>query len=97
MVTDSRDLADKIEAGSHKTVAEVITASPLSPEFSDKVIARLKVLTGKDVVLRHKLDEAILGGIVIRVDGKLLDGSVRRRLDQLKTTISASTNTGRGV
>lgn len=67
--------------------AEIITAVPLDEEENRKVTAQLGEILGKKIVARNEVNPAIIGGMVVRVDGKLLDGSVRSRLDSLRAEI----------
>lgn len=67
-----------------KVSAEVVTAVPISGESLEKLGEQLKKLTKKDVYMRPRVDESILGGVIVRVGDKVLDGSVRTRLLQLK-------------
>ena len=60
------------------TVAEPITAS---------VQAKLREVTGKDVILSVRQDSSIMGGIVIQVGDKRIDGSVARRLEELEKSL----------
>jgi F-type H+-transporting ATPase subunit delta len=64
--------------------AEVITAVPLDDREMQKVTAKLGALVGKKVVLKSRVDASVIGGIVARVGGKLLDGSTRSQLAALK-------------
>jgi F-type H+-transporting ATPase subunit delta len=41
-------------------------------------------MVGKPVVLRAKVDPGVVGGIVIRIGDKLIDGSIRSKLASLK-------------
>ena len=67
-----------------KVTAEVVTAVPISDGIRDQLGATLKKLTKKDVYMRTRVDESILGGAVVRVGDKVLDGSVRSKLNQLR-------------
>jgi F-type H+-transporting ATPase subunit delta len=67
-----------------KVSAEIITAVPISDEALEKLGAQLRKLTKKDVYLRSRVDESLIGGVVVRVGDKVLDGSVRSKLAQLK-------------
>lgn len=67
-----------------KVTAEVITAVPISEGTREKLGETLRKLTKKDVYLRARVDEAILGGAVVRVGDKVFDGSIRSKLNQLK-------------
>ncbi len=64
--------------------AEVTMAVPLDDRDKQRLGERLSALIGKDVVLKTEVDSELIGGIVARVGGKLLDGSTRSRLLALK-------------
>jgi F-type H+-transporting ATPase subunit delta len=64
-------------------VAEVTTAIPLDDEDKLKLGKRLSEILGKPVTLKILVAPELLGGIVIRVGDKLIDGSVRHRLQTL--------------
>ena len=67
-----------------KVTAEVVTAVPISDDSRRKLGDELARLTKKDVYLRARVDESIVGGAIVRVGDKVLDGSVRNKLNQLK-------------
>jgi len=67
-----------------KVTAEVVTAVPISDDSRERLGAELRKLTQKDVYLRARVDESIVGGAIVRVGDKVLDGSVRNKLNQLK-------------
>jgi F-type H+-transporting ATPase subunit delta len=64
--------------------AEVITAVPLDDKDIKKLTENLSDLVGKKVVLKSKVDPDVIGGIIARVGGKLLDGSTRSKLSALR-------------
>ncbi len=68
--------------------AEVTTAVELSREEREQVEKRLSVITGKNISVTAKVDPALVGGLIARFDGKLLDASTRSRLEALKKEIS---------
>jgi F-type H+-transporting ATPase subunit delta len=72
-----------------KVTAEVITAVPISDDTREKLGETLRRITKKDVYLRARVDESILGGAVVRVGDKVLDGSVQSKLNQLKKQMLA--------
>ncbi|MDR3305479.1 MAG: ATP synthase F1 subunit delta [Clostridiales Family XIII bacterium] len=43
---------------------------------------------GKKVRLENRIDESLIGGVMIYVDGKLIDASIKGRLENLKQTLS---------
>jgi len=73
-----------LQAVENKVIAEVTTAVPVTGELLSKLEAKLAELTGKRVSLRQKVDPTIIGGLVIRVDGKLIDASVKGQLSKLQ-------------
>ena len=64
--------------------AEVITAVTLDDREIRKVTEKLEAMVGKKVALKSRVDTNVIGGIVARVGGKLLDGSTRSQLAALK-------------
>lgn len=75
---------------SHRGIeqAEVTTAVSLSDEDRQKLAQQLGAITGKKVVVRAELDPGLVGGVMVRVGGKLLDGSTRSRLRVLQRELA---------
>jgi F-type H+-transporting ATPase subunit delta len=64
---------------------EVTTAVELSEEQLDDLKERLaRVLEGREVILETKVDPDLIGGAVFRFGGRLMDGSIRGRLEGLR-------------
>ena len=78
------NFARRLEAEENKIIAEVTTAVPLEAEFAARLSGRLRDLAGKEVTLRSRVDADLIGGIVVRIGGKLLDGSIRHQLERLR-------------
>jgi F-type H+-transporting ATPase subunit delta len=64
--------------------AVVTTPVPLSDGETIAIRDRLAAVTGSEVQLRSELDPALIGGLTVRVGDRLLDASVRGRLDRLR-------------
>ena len=64
--------------------AEVTTAVPLDDKDKAKLAEHLGAMVGKKVRLKCEVDPSLIGGIVARIDDKLLDGSTRSKLMALK-------------
>jgi len=64
--------------------AEVITAIPLNEEDKLKLAEHLGAMVSKKVALKTEVDARLIGGIIARIGGKLLDGSTRSKLEALK-------------
>jgi F-type H+-transporting ATPase subunit delta len=68
--------------------AEVVTAVPLDQGDTQRLSQRLSAVLGKNISIKAEVDASIIGGIVARVGGKLLDGSTRGKLLALKQKIA---------
>ncbi len=68
-------------------VAEVRSAVPLTDDQKTRLAAALANATGKQVNLKAIVDPSVLGGIVATVGDTVIDGSVRTRIDQLKSRL----------
>ena len=64
--------------------ADVITAIPITDQEAERIGKDLAGITGKTVMLGAKVDHEIMGGLVVRLGDKLMDGSVRTRLQELR-------------
>ena len=62
---------------------EVTTAVPLDDGQTDRLAERIQAATGLQARLEPKVDPNIIGGLVLRARGVLLDASVRRELDEI--------------
>ena len=52
--------------------------------LQEEIVAALERRLGQEVVAEFRVDPALLGGVVIRVGGEILDGSLRRRAAGLR-------------
>ena len=67
--------------------ATATSALPLDTAEMKKLTARLEQMTGGTVELTVEIDPSLLGGLVVRVGDRLIDGSVRGRLERLRTQL----------
>lgn len=68
--------------------AVVTTAVPMENAEKALLESSLKSLTGKNIMIETEVDPSIIGGMVARIDGQLLDGSVRTKLAALKKELA---------
>ena len=71
-----------------RETAEVTTAVPLADKEKKTIETSLGAICGKQVVLETKTDPAIMGGLIARIGDKLLDGSLRTRLADLRRSLA---------
>jgi F-type H+-transporting ATPase subunit delta len=79
-----RELAD---ARKGVVRAEVTTAAPLSEAYYGRLQAQLEKMTGKKVVVDRKTDPLLIAGVVTRIGDRILDGSLRTRLQSIKDSL----------
>jgi F-type H+-transporting ATPase subunit delta len=64
--------------------ADVVSAIPLTEAQTEELKASLKAKTGKDIDLKLTVDPAILGGLIVRIGSRMVDTSIRSKLNSLK-------------
>ncbi len=67
--------------------ADVASAHPLTPEQLTALKDALRVQIGKDVQVNTRVDPALLGGLVVKVGSKMIDSSLRTKLNNLKVAM----------
>jgi F-type H+-transporting ATPase subunit delta len=73
------------------THASATSAAPLTDLEAKALTARLEQMTGGRIALQTDVDATILGGVIVRVGDRLIDGSVRGRLERLRQQLAAGT------
>jgi F-type H+-transporting ATPase subunit delta len=66
------------------------SARPLDAQQEADIVAVFATLTGRQVIPRASVDADLLGGVLVEVEGKVYDGSVRTQLDRLSKELSGS-------
>ena len=64
-----------------------VTKLPLSDELKKKLTDKISAVTGKTIDLVNKVDSEVLGGVRLDLDGKSVDGTVRARLDEIRSVL----------
>lgn len=67
--------------------AEVTVAFDLSAQQERNLVAKLSKTTGKNVVITKKIDKSILGGVIVKMGDKCIDGSVKRQLQTMQARL----------
>ena len=70
-----------------QVLAEVTSAVPLTPELVEQLVAELGKTSGRKVNVKNSIDESIVGGLVVKMEGKIIDLSIRRKLDTLRDSL----------
>jgi len=90
----ARVFAEIAEAERGIVVAEVTTAVPLDGALRTSITDKLVASLGRPVTLRERVDASIVGGVVIKVAGRVLDGSLASQLGAVRTALSAASQGG---
>lgn len=69
--------------------AEVVSAVPLAQEDRVRLQAALERQTARKVELSLSVDPALIGGVIVRMENSIIDGSVKRRLEELQDLLHA--------
>ena len=67
--------------------ADAVSAVPLTDAEKAELTAKLEKMTGSKICLKTSVDSSLLGGILIRMNGKLLDGSLRTRINDIREVL----------
>ncbi len=74
--------------GRGEVTANVTSASALTAEQITDLKQTLKASVGKDVTLNTHVDPSLLGGLIVKVGSRMVDSSLKTKLQTLKTTLS---------
>ena len=69
----------------NRVEVEVTTAQPLPDHLRDQIANKLRERLGCEVDVLGRLDESLIGGLVVRVGDTVVDGSVRNKLTQMRS------------
>ena len=86
VAAEFRRLDDRRQGLTH---ASVVSAAALTDEELAALTSRLESTTGGRVALQTSVDPSLLGGLVVRVGDRLIDGSVRGRLERLRNQLTS--------
>lgn len=82
MANEARNMVD----------AEVISARELNDTYKAELAKVLSRLAGKEVSPEFRVDASLIGGLVVRIGDKVIDGSVKHKLETLKQRLMSKTS-----
>lgn len=74
----------RLAAARGEVTAEVVSAASLTEVQASALAAALKQVVGKDVTVEARVDPSILGGLIVKVGSRMVDSSVRTKLQRLQ-------------
>lgn len=69
--------------------AEIRSAVPLKSDQEAVLVNRLETIAGCKITIKKEVDPALLGGIVVRIKNKIIDGSVKFKIESLKKELTS--------
>jgi F-type H+-transporting ATPase subunit delta len=68
--------------------AQAVSALPLDAAQQDGLKSAIRGATGREVELETQVDASLIGGVLVTMDGRTYDGSVRRQLARLREALA---------
>jgi F-type H+-transporting ATPase subunit delta len=87
----SEDFTRQLNSHRGVVMATVTSAVPLTDDETAAIRSRVEAMAGSRVELATKVDPDLLGGLTIQVKDRLLDASIRGRLERLRDQLHAGT------
>jgi len=70
--------------------ARITTAVPVDDDYKNRLKIQLEEISGQKIELVHKIDRRIIGGIIVQLNYKIIDHSIRHRLAVLRHDLMAA-------
>ena len=80
------------QIGAAPVPVEVVSALPLADDQQQALVAKLQAQYGSNLTFSYRVDPAILGGLIVRVGDKLIDGSVASKLAAMKQALGVTSD-----
>ncbi len=77
-----------LDASMHIEKAKIISAVSLTEEEKKELVAKLEKVQKCTVLPEYVIDESLLGGVIVEINGKIIDGSLRKSLRDVKEVMS---------
>lgn len=81
------EFEQRFNADRNICVAKITSAAPLSEEQKEKLRDKLEKSVGKKVKMHCAVDPSLIGGVRAELDGKLIDGTVKNKIDLIRDNL----------
>lgn len=82
-----REYHSLLDASEHVSAAKITSAVELTNDEKIRLQKKLEKMSGHSIIMEYVTDPGIMGGILIETDGRVIDGSLRRHLQEVKEVI----------
>jgi len=80
---------DELWAEENKQLSVTVTSAvELDPSVVESIGAEIEKQTGRKIELESRVDDAIIGGLVLQVGNRVLDASIQNRLEKLRKEVA---------
>lgn len=79
-----REFQERVNQHKGNVIAEVQSVIPLDKETIESLVEKLNKVTGKTVTVNNVINPEIMGGLIVQVGDKIIDGSIKRKLEHMK-------------
>ena len=80
-------LRERIATHKGEVTAEVTSAKALNKAQTESLVKALKAQIGADVKIKSTVDESLIGGLIVKVGSKMIDTSIKSKLNALQNTM----------
>ncbi len=80
-----KKIADRFQ---NEGTVEICTAVPLSGASEAAILSKIQKFAGFKVTVKKEVDPKLIGGVVVRFYNKVLDGSVKNKIENLKKELT---------
>ncbi len=84
----TRHFATLMAESRDEMVAAISAAKPLSDTQIDTLKQELKKIYNKTIIIEETTDKTLLGGLVVKIGSRMIDGSLRRKLELLENALN---------
>ncbi|WP_040610306.1 F0F1 ATP synthase subunit delta [Oceaniovalibus guishaninsula] len=81
------ELRARIADENGEVTAEVTAAKALSDDQKARLSETLKASVGRDVTIKMRVDDSLIGGLVVKLGSRMIDTSIRAKLNALQNTM----------
>ena len=67
-----------------EVMVDVVSATTLTESQLSEIAGQLRGAARRNVVVRSRVDETLLGGLIVKIGSRMMDGSLRSKLERMK-------------